>query len=87
MEAAATLMPTCKSLPSQITATLDDVIERIPPDWRTVLAAPLAEPWVAELDAFVVRQYAERTVYPPAADVFAALCLTRFASVRAVILG
>jgi uracil-DNA glycosylase len=63
------------------------VIERIPPDWSAVLAAPLAEPWVAELDAFVVRQYAEHTVYPPAADVFAALRLTPFASVRAVILG
>lgn len=63
------------------------MIERIPPDWSAVLAAPLAEPWVAELDAFVVRQYAEHTVYPPAADVFAALRLTPFASVRAVILG
>jgi Uracil DNA glycosylase superfamily len=73
--------------PAPGAATLDDVIERIPPDWRTVLAAPLAEPWVAEPDAFLVRQYAEHPVYPPAADVFAALCLTPFASVRAVILG
>jgi len=57
-----------------IVATLADVIERIPPDWRTVLAAPLAQPWFAELGAFVVQQRAEHPVYPPAADVFAALC-------------
>ena len=63
------------------------MIERIPPDWRSVLAEPLAEPWFAEFCAFVALQRAEHTVYPPAADVFAAPHLTRFASVRAVILG
>ncbi len=68
-------------------ATLTDVIERIPPHWRGVLAAPLAQPWFAELGAFVLQQRAEHTVFPPAADVFTALRLTPFASVRAVILG
>ena len=72
---------------ARIGATLTDVIERIPPDWRSVLAEPLAEPWFTELCAFVALQRAEHTVYPSAADVFAALHLTRFASVRAVILG
>ena len=70
----------------RIGATLTDVIERIPPDWRSVLAEPLAEPWF-ELCAFVALQRAEHTVYPPADDVFSALCLTPFVSVRAVILG
>jgi uracil-DNA glycosylase len=67
--------------------TLADMIKQIPPDWRAILAAPLAEDWFAEVGAFVVRERAEHSVYPPAADVFAALRLTPFDSVRAVILG
>ena len=70
-----------------IAATLADLIERIPPNWRSVLAESIAEPWFADLDAYVKQQRAEHTVYPPADDVFTALHLTPFASVRAVILG
>jgi hypothetical protein len=39
------------------------VIERIRPDWSAVLVAPLAQPWVADLDAFVALQRAEHTIY------------------------
>lgn len=63
------------------------MIDQIPPDWRTVLAEPLAQPRFGELEAFIARQRAERVVYPDSADVFAALRLTPFATVRAVILG
>jgi len=63
------------------------VLESIPSDWRLLLAAALADPATAELAAFVARERADHDVYPPAGDVFAALRLTPFESVRAVILG
>jgi len=66
---------------------LPPVLESIPSDWRRVLAATLAHPAMGSLEAFVARETAEFEVYPPVGDVFAALRLTPFASVRAVILG
>jgi uracil-DNA glycosylase len=64
-----------------------DVLESIPPSWRSVLTEVLADPAVLSLDAYVARERAEHEVYPAAEDVFAALCLTHYASVRAVIIG
>jgi uracil-DNA glycosylase len=66
---------------------LGHVLESIPPDWRSVLAETLADPKMLELEDYVARQRAEYDVYPAAEDVFAALRLTRYASVRAVIIG
>jgi len=66
---------------------LPPVMESIPADWRSVLAGRLDDRSLQSLDAFVVRERAEYDVYPLADDVFAALRLTRFESVRAVILG
>lgn len=63
------------------------MIESIPADWRAVLADRLDGPSLQSLQAFVARERAEFDVYPPASDVFAALRLTPFGSVRAVILG
>jgi uracil-DNA glycosylase len=42
---------------------------------------------VLSLEAYVARERAEHEVYPAAEDVFAALRLTPYASVRAVIIG
>lgn len=70
-------------------AILDTVIEIIPADWCSVLTDALADPSIASLEAFVASERARHPdeVYPPANDVFEALRLTPFASVRAVILG
>ncbi len=56
-------------------------------DWNPVLAAELAQPYWAELQAFVAAQRAAGPVFPPKDDVFAALHLTSFADVKVVILG
>ncbi len=56
-------------------------------DWNPVLKAQLAEPYWAELQQFVAAERAAGPVYPPADDVFAALHLTPYASVKVVILG
>ena len=56
-------------------------------DWNPVLRGELAKPYWAELQRFVASERELGAVYPPHADVFAALHLTPFADVKVVILG
>jgi uracil-DNA glycosylase len=56
-------------------------------DWNPVLRGELAEPYWAELQAFVTAERRQHPVYPPADEVFAALHRTPYASVKAMILG
>lgn len=61
----------------------------IPADWRAQLASAIDSDDFSRLTEFVARERREhpRDVFPPAREVFAALEITRFAAVRAVILG
>lgn len=63
------------------------MLEAIPDDWRAVLGEALADPLMASLEGFVARERELHDVYPSAEQVFAALRLTPFASLRAVVLG
>ncbi|MEX2627650.1 MAG: uracil-DNA glycosylase [Ilumatobacteraceae bacterium] len=56
-------------------------------DWNPVLRDQFAEPYWAELQAFVADERARHTVYPPHEEVFSALHLTPHADTRVVILG
>ena len=56
-------------------------------DWNPLLREELAKPYWAELQAFVADERAQHPVYPKADDVFAALHLTPYASVKVLILG
>jgi uracil-DNA glycosylase len=56
-------------------------------DWNPVLRGELDKPYWAELQRFVAAERQRATVYPPPDEVFAALHLTPFAEVKAVILG
>ena len=56
-------------------------------DWNPVLRDQFAEPYWAELQAFVADERARHTVYPPHDEVFSALHLTPYADTRVVILG
>ena len=56
-------------------------------DWNPVLRAELAEPYFAELRAFVDDERSRHQVFPAAEEVFAALHLTPFAEVKVLILG
>jgi len=56
-------------------------------DWNPVLRAELAKPYWGELQQFVAAERARATVYPQPDEVFAALHLTPFSQVKAVILG
>jgi len=56
-------------------------------DWNPVLRQEFAKPYWDDLQRFVVEERQRSTVYPPHDEVFAALHLTQFADVKAVILG
>lgn len=63
------------------------IIDQIPHDWASELDLVALGPMLRDLDAFVAEERRAHEVYPAPGDVFAALRLTRYASVRAVILG
>jgi uracil-DNA glycosylase len=56
-------------------------------DWNPILHAEFDKPYWAELQRFVFEERQQTTVYPPHDEVFAALHLTPYAEVKAVILG
>lgn len=56
-------------------------------DWNPILRTEFAKPYWAELQQFVVAERQHDVVYPPHDEVFAALHLTPYADVKAVILG
>ncbi len=56
-------------------------------DWNPVLRGEFAKPYWTELQQFVATERGRATVYPGPDEVFAALHLTPFAEVKAVILG
>ena len=60
----------------------------LPADWAASLRGRVDLPALARLRAFLVgEQQAGKIIYPPAADIFAALRQTPLARVRVVILG
>jgi uracil-DNA glycosylase len=59
----------------------------LPPSWQAVLADDLAQPYFAGLAEFVDGERARHTVYPPEPDVFNALKLTPYESVRVLVVG
>jgi uracil-DNA glycosylase len=56
-------------------------------DWNPVLRQEFAKPYWAELQQFVATERQRSTVYPAHDEVFAALHLTPYSEVKAVILG
>ncbi len=60
---------------------------RIEQSWKERLAAEWNKKYFADLTGWVRREYASTTVFPPASRIFAALDMTPFDKVKAVILG
>jgi uracil-DNA glycosylase len=71
--------------PIDSTLTIEAVAPRT--DWNPLLADELTKPYWAELMAFVRAERQSHTVFPPEPEVFAALHLTPYSSVKALILG
>jgi uracil-DNA glycosylase len=59
----------------------------LPQSWARVLADELSASDFLELQAFVEQERRRHSVYPPAADVFAALAMTPYDRVRVLLLG
>src|SRR5262245_7718826 len=59
----------------------------VPQAWAYLLRPELASPRFAELEAFVRAERASGAVYPPEADVFAALEHTPPGQVKALLVG
>jgi len=59
----------------------------LPASWRTVLQDELEKPYFAKLQQFVEEERSTQTIYPPADEVFTALKLTPYDSVRVFLLG
>jgi uracil-DNA glycosylase len=60
---------------------------RIDDSWKQRLASEFEQPYFAELRRFVREEYAGRTIYPPAAQIFRAFDECPFEAVKVVILG
>lgn len=58
-----------------------------PTDWNPILRSEFDEPYWSELQEFVADERRRGPVYPPHEEVFAALHLTSYRDVKAVILG
>lgn len=56
-------------------------------DWDALLADEWQKPYYQELRAFLIDEYKNETVYPPAGDIYNALRLTSYDDVKVVILG
>lgn len=56
-------------------------------EWVDGLCVELKKPYIKTLEQFVDREYSSRTVFPPRADVFAALNSCPLSDVKVVILG
>jgi len=56
-------------------------------DWNPLLRGEFDKPYWAELQAFVRAERERATVYPPHAEVFAALHLTAYADTKVLVLG
>jgi uracil-DNA glycosylase len=56
-------------------------------DWNPILRQEFAKPYWTDLQEFVATERSRHEVYPPGAEVFAALHLTPFAEARVLILG
>ena len=59
----------------------------IPASWRPLLSAELAKPYFTNLKQFVESEQKTHTVYPPEREIFSALNLTPYESVKVLLLG
>ncbi len=60
---------------------------KIEESWKKVLGDEVEKPYFKTLSAFVKKQYASYTVYPPPQDIFRAFDMCPFDEVKVVILG
>ena len=63
------------------------MLPKIPAPWRKLLKGETDKPYFRDLQDFLEQEYATRTIYPAAKDVFAALKYTPYERVSVLLLG
>lgn len=63
------------------------MIPALPGDWQSIVGDERAKPYFQALEAYVAAEQALGPVFPPPEEIFAALSLTPYERVRALILG
>jgi uracil-DNA glycosylase len=66
---------------------MDMVKTTLPEDWQELLADELEKPYFQQLYDFVLEERQKHTIFPPAKEVFSALRLTPYKSVKVMLLG
>jgi uracil-DNA glycosylase len=56
-------------------------------DWDEVLHGEFTKPYYAKLRQFLIKEYADETIYPQQEDLWTAFKLTQYKDVKVVILG
>lgn len=59
----------------------------LPSSWLPLLAEERGQPYFRKLEQFIEKEQQSHAVYPPAKDIFSALKLTPYESVRVLLLG
>ncbi|MBY0522239.1 MAG: uracil-DNA glycosylase [Gemmataceae bacterium] len=60
---------------------------KLPASWQAVVGDELDQPYFKDLQAFLTKERAEHTVYPPQGEEFSALALTPYDDVKVLLLG
>lgn len=63
------------------------MLPEIPSGWKKVLAGEVDKPYYQALEAFLARERAKTSVFPPQEDVFNALKYTPYEQARVLLLG
>lgn len=63
------------------------MLPKLPPSWRPLLGAELTKPYFRELVRFLDRERQTYDIYPPEQEIFTALKLTPYESVKVLLLG
>lgn len=63
------------------------MLQQLPEDWKDVLQDELEKDYFRELQIFLEKECAGKTVYPPSGEIFHAFRLCPFPEVKVVIIG
>lgn len=66
---------------------LDKLLRKIDEKYYNLLKGEIEKPYFKNLDAFLEKEYKDKTIYPPKEKIFNALKLTKYEDVKVVILG
>lgn len=68
--------------------TSDSPEIKLEPEWREILSPEFSKPYLGKIRGFLIEEARKgKVIYPPGAEIFAALNLIPFSKVKVVILG